>query len=435
MQPDGYIASLLEKHSANIVNLDDTTLVRRSAYDPKSGQEYLPPMPERRRLLRTDEEDEIEKLAKPRDTSAIGRMKDAVGWLFGTTAYEGVKERPDSIYKRTSLEKGGTPRDYDNEDGWTLPTRTNNMPDPEPEPAPTWNPFSIASRWLWGSGANDQSSNTREQTEFGSAEQSTPMLGQLEKDNGAFDPDAYSYHSPFANNPLHPDYQPPSSASARPPSFASQASTLVPPYPAPQQPQYKSLFSGLSGRLTRTESADSLASGKVSPYDPSPAMYVPPSPGARGLPPLPTLAGVGVTSAFTEHIDTSPQRPPAKMGLYTHPQSSQSNLQHPEHSGHTRMGSAELALRNDYDEYEGDSLIIDDAELDELASQRGQLSAHHRRPSGSIVYIRMSDGRLVRKLSTIMSERETNSRETSLTDLSYSAGGRSMGTSRLPGGW
>ena len=385
-------------------------------------------MPERRRLLRTDEEDEIAKLAKPRDTSMVGRMKDAVGWLFGTTAYEGVKERPDSIYKRTSLEKGGTPRDYDNEDGWTLPTRTNTIPPHEPESveASSWNPISIASRWLWGTSASHANASSRE-TDFGTAEQSTPMLGGQEKDTGTFDPDAYSYHSPFANNPLHPDYRAPA---ARPPSFASQASTLV-PSPA-VQPQYKSLFSGLSGKRTRTESADSLVSGRGTPYDPSPAMYVAPSPGGRPLPTLPDLVGVGVVSAFTEHIDTSPPRPPANNKFYTHQQGSHADLGQPaEHPGHTRLGSAELALRDDYDEYEGDSLVIDDAELDAMAAQDGQLAAHHRRPSGSIVYIRMSDGRLVRKLSTIVSERETNSRETSLTDMSW-AGGRA---NRLPGGW
>lgn len=410
------------------MNLGDTTLVRRSAYDPKSGQEYLPPMPERRHLLRTDEEDEIEKLARPRDTSLIGRMKDAVGWLFGQTAYEGVKERPDSIYKQTGLEKEFVFVQHQ-EDEWILPTCTSTKAaeDAVSSAKATWNPLSAISKWFWGEQAQHTAPDIQQS---GNTEQSTPMLGITDRDGDRFDPEAYAYDSPFASNPLHPDYRPsaPTDLESRSPSFTSHASTSV--AAPPPHPQYKSPFNGLIGSRARMKSDDSCASGRGTPYDPSPAMC--------RLEATHNLAGVGVTSAFTEHIDSSPPRPPPKIGMYTHHQPNQANIHRSpalEESGHTRLGSAELALRDDYIEYEGDSLVIDDDELDAMVDRGGQLAAHHRRPSGSVVYIRMSDGRLVRKLSTILSEREITSRETSTMSLSPSASGRGAVTSGLPGGW
>ena len=129
----------------NIVHLDDASVVARTSYDPSQGiREYLPPMPERRSLLRNEDEEELESLRK-REQSWSGTLWSAVSWFFGTSKYEGVKERPESTYRNSIAWEHVTPENPPNT--WTP---LNEKPMDEDVQSNSWNPSSIVGRWLWG---------------------------------------------------------------------------------------------------------------------------------------------------------------------------------------------------------------------------------------------------------------------------------------------
>lgn len=62
--------------------------------------EYLPPMPEERSLLRKEEEEELRSLRNAQ-SSWSGMIWDTIQWIFGSTKYEGTKERRESTYSFT----------------------------------------------------------------------------------------------------------------------------------------------------------------------------------------------------------------------------------------------------------------------------------------------------------------------------------------------
>lgn len=396
--PDGYIQQLLEKHSATIVDLNDTALVTRTAYIAGSEREFLPAMPERRMKGERSASGTGEgsaKRSKLREGSAQswgGTVSGALSWLFGSSGtYVGVKERPGSIYSKASLEQGekagslkGAGRydapEYD-ADEWILPDEAQEArlanKTADGSSSASWNPVALLKSW-WYSPSPDATSKIG--TEHATAEQSTPMLQQ----NVAFDPDpnAFAYESPFANNPLHPDYQP-----AVPHQRAHDPHSVLPPtaasFPSPPntraQSPYKALFYGIPSRSRyRTESGDSNVGD--APYRAESGSSSAPVTSPKPLPPAPTTPAT--LSVFTEHIDTSPPRPARTNQAAFHQQQQQEDL----------------ALRRDYDEYDEDSLVIDDEELGALTASgqvvpRPNQQQHRRNPSGSIVYIRMSDGR------------------------------------------
>lgn len=334
-KPDEYLASLLAKNSAHLVALDDPKLVNRTQYDTSEG-EYLLPMPEK--MYGPDEADESGRKHKNQATGGwSGVFWNAVGWLFGTGNYEGVKQRPQSTYSRSSIAHSLSLQedvDQHHPTGHTVPVNAQSQQ--VDAYADSWNPLAIVRRWLYGpSGtAADCPADEKKLRE---------VKVKADTSSVYFDNAGHVYTSAFSNNALHPDY----------------------------------IFSGgdiRSGRDLHSATAPGPRSLSASRSAPSALVHGQSFRGLLGL-------LIGRSSSRINELADDAWDADASFEDYD------------EHVRYQQSGEA---------------------------SRRCQQSAFvdPPRPPAKDIYVQMSDGRLVRKLSTIFSETEPlTSREPSMASL------------------
>lgn len=316
--PDEYVRSLIMTNNARLVPLQDSSLVQRTPYDP-TAFEYLPPMPERRRLLRTEEEEALFGASHDQDRSWIGTLwEGAVSWLFGNTKYEGVKERPDSTYRNSMSPHEKEDQfeelaDMSQGNTWSMDGHTN--PKVEYTTVQTeskgWSIWNLFSGW---SSPNEESGKE----EAPSKKSSAPARDTLLPVNSSTCREQQSQHryvSPYARNPLHPDFisKP---ASAR--DSTSSLDTITPlletrshtsadqhrPIQAPSNP-YKTLLdtlqrpivTGTSDRGRLDSSSELSFTGHVGVF-PQQQLQPPSTSSNKALPPPPLAR-----SAFQEHLE------------------------------------------------------------------------------------------------------------------------------------
>ena len=358
---DTYLTALLSKDSVQIVDLNDIRLVRRILVDP-SAKEYLPPMPEEE----DDSEEQADTAAKP--SGWTGMLWNAVGWLFGSSAYEGVKERPESCYNKGSalpasaVAKPMLPinrysRQLDG-DEVTLADDSASFQRSRRAAAVeghSWNPLVMLGRWFSGGSTEAVQSRDLEKTAvLLPSAPATPTRNRIYHDETG-----RTYTSPFASNPLHPDYHSPTRAR---PMFSDSDTTL-------RAPARASLDAGPS--IQGSRSAPSLLAQQQI---------------FRGLPQLPNeeLDRIRLLAQPQHPGPAMPQ--PVLYDPYRHPDESFS----------------------DYDDF----------------VRRHVEQAHDERSTAGPsdgpghTYVQILDGHLVRKLSTILSESERlSSRHTSQASL------------------